>query len=76
MGIWAVIASASLPTICGAVAIGTPITGSTVRAATAAARWPDSPVEQMITLSPRSKAVRAYSSTRSGLREQDMIRIS
>src|SRR4029077_9916035 len=38
VGIWAVIASASLPTICGAVAIGTPITGRTVRAATAAAR--------------------------------------
>ena len=58
VGICAVIASASLPTIWGAVAIGMPITGSTVLAATAAARWPDNPVEQIRTLSPRSNAVR------------------
>src|SRR5262245_61555445 len=76
VGICAVIASASFPTICGAVAIGTPITGSTVRAATAAARWPDNPVEHTITLSPRSNAVRAYSSTRSGFLDEDMIRTS
>ena len=58
------------------MAIGTPITGMTVRAATAAARWPDIPVEQTTTCSPRSNAVLAYSSTRSGLREDDMIRTS
>src|SRR5204863_9830292 len=76
VGICAVIASASLPTIWGAVAIGTPITGRIVRAATAAARCPDRPVEQMMTFNPRSKAIRAYSSTRSGLREDDMMLIS
>src|SRR4029077_13429774 len=76
VGSCAVIARASLPTICGAVAMGTPITGSTVRAATAAARWPESPVEHTTTLRPRSNAVRAYSSTRSGFRDEDMIRTS
>ena len=44
----------------------------------AAARCPDMPVEQITTLRPRSKAVRAYSSTRSGLRggrhDPDLVR--
>ena len=47
-----------------------------MRAATAAARCPDRPVEQITTFRPRSNAVRAYSSTRSGFREDDMIRTS
>src|SRR5207247_1007181 len=76
VGICAVMASASFPTICGDEAIGTPITGRIVLAATAAARCPEIPVEQITTLRPRSDAVRAYSSTRSGFRDDDMMLIS
>src|SRR6266508_6187387 len=47
---------------------GTPITGKSVCAATTPGRAAERPAPQMSTLRPRSRAVRAYSATESGVR--------
>ena len=47
---------------------GTPMTGSGVAAATMPGRWAAPPAPAMMTRSPRSAAVSAYSSIRRGVR--------
>jgi hypothetical protein len=52
--------------------MGTPSTGSSVRAALTPARWAAPPAPAMITSSPRPSAPATYSSTRAGVRWADM----
>ena len=55
------------------VCTGTPITGSTVCAATIPGRWAAPPAPAMITRIPRPAACFAYSVSRSGVRWADTI---
>src|SRR5690606_17525260 len=55
---------------------GTPSTGSEVLAATMPGRWAAPPAPAMITFNPRSRAVSAYSNSRSGVRCADTTRHS
>ena len=71
-GICAIASSASRPSSTLRLErSGTPITGRSVCAATAPGSAADSPAPQMSTRSPRSRALRAYSATASGVRCAD-----
>src|ERR1700730_5719598 len=65
-GIWTVDSSESKPF--KALTIGTPITGSTVWAAIAPARWAAPPAPAIITSRPRLAAGAAYSAVSAGVR--------
>src|SRR5215203_1312011 len=69
-GIWTVASRASKPPRVPA-AIGIPMTGRFVLAATAPARWAAIPAAQIKTLMPRPGAEATYSATASGLRWAD-----
>ena len=58
------------------VAMGTAITGRIVSAATTPARWAAPPAATIMVLSPRSRAVVAYSCVRAGERCADVTSIS
>src|SRR3954468_12881883 len=76
-GIWAIDSSASSPPATDVDEVsGTPITGRSVCAATTPGSAADRPAPAMITRSPRSFALRAYSATVSGSRWADMTRTS
>jgi hypothetical protein len=55
---------------------GTPSTGSAVQAAHIPGRWAAPPAPAMITASPRLRAERAYSASRSGVRCAETMRLS
>src|SRR5437773_336625 len=75
LGIWTVESSESIP-FSAALCIGTPITGSTVCAATTPARCAAPPAPAMITSSPRPDALDAYSAVSAGVRCADRTRHS
>src|SRR5919199_4685895 len=74
-GIWTIESSESIPSRC-CNGTGTPITGSGVAEATIPGRCAAPPAPAITTRSPRSAAVRAYSSIASGVRCADTTRTS
>ena len=70
-GIWTVDSSESIP-LSALDWIGTPRTGSSVRAALTPARWAAPPAPAMMTSRPRASAPLTYSSTSAGVRWADI----